>query len=143
MRKSKLELYEEILSALADRQLSVDNIAIQCNIDNTTATDLLGFLEKNQLVENNHDYIKVRYYLTKRGEEVYKTLAKTKRVNEMQKSLTKIRENKFALPTLTELKELSRTPSIAELKEFTHTPSLAELKEFARTRLLARPRSRH
>jgi predicted transcriptional regulator len=119
MRKSKLELYEEILSALVDRQLSVDNIAIQCNIDCATATGLVDFLEKNQLVENNHDYAKKRYSLTKKGEEVYKTLAKTKRINEMQKSLAKIREDKFTLP------------------------SLAELKELVRTRLLARSRSRH
>jgi predicted transcriptional regulator len=112
MRKSKLELYEEILSALADRQLSVDNLAIQCNIDCAIATGLVDFLEKNQLVEN-------------------KTLAKTKRINEMQKSLAKIREDKFALP------------SLAELKEVAHTPSLAELKELVRTRLLARSRSRH
>jgi predicted transcriptional regulator len=119
MRKSKLELYEEILSALVDRQLSVDSLASQCNIDCATATDLVDFLEKNQLVENNHDYAKKRYSLTTRGEEVYKTLAKTKRLNEMQKSLTNIKEDKLALP------------------------SLAELKEFARSRLLARPRSRH
>ena len=119
MRKSKLELYEEILSALVDRKLSVDNIAVQCNFDWATAKDLVDFLEKNQLVENNHDYAKVRYSLTTRGEEVCKTLSKTKRLNEMQKSLTNIRENKLALP------------------------ALAEVKEFARTRLLARPRSRH
>ena len=131
MRKSKLELYEEILSALVDRKLSVDNIAVQCNFDWATAKDLLDFLEKNQLVENNHDYAKVRYSLTTRGEEVCKTLSKTKRLNEMQKSLTNIRENKLALPAL------------AEVKEFAHIPSLAEVKEFARTRLLARPRSRH
>jgi predicted transcriptional regulator len=119
MPKSKLELYEEILSAVADRQLSVDNIAIQCNIGCTTAADLVGFLEKNHLVENNHDYAKKRYSLTKKGEEVYKTLAKTKKISDMQKSLANIRENKFALPTF------------------------AELKEFAHTRLLARNRSRH
>ena len=124
MRKSKLELYEEILSALTDRQLSVDNLATQCNIDCATATDLVDFLEKNQLVENNHDYAKKRYFLTKKGEEVHKTLAKTKRINEMQKSLAKIREDKFALPSL-------------------HTPSLAELKELVRTHLLARSSSRH
>jgi predicted transcriptional regulator len=131
MRKSKLELYEEILSALADRQLSVDNLAIQCNIDCATTTDLVDFLEKNQLVENNHDYAKKRYSLTKKGQEVYKTLAKTKRINEMQKSLANIKEEKFALP------------SLAELKEHAHTPSLAELKELVRTRLLARSRSSH
>jgi predicted transcriptional regulator len=119
MRKSKLELYEEILSALADRQLSVDNLAIQCNIDCATTTELVNFLEKNQLVENNHDYAKKRYSLTKTGEEVYKTLAKTKQINEMQKTLANFREDKLTLP------------------------SLAEMRKLVRTRLLARSRSRH
>ena len=82
----------------------------------------------HELVENNHDYAKVRYSLTTRGGEVYKTLSKTKRLNEIQKSLKNIREDKRAL---------------AEVKEFARIPSLAEVKEFARTRLLARPRSRH
>jgi len=129
MRKSKLELYEEILSALADRQLSVDDIASQCKIDYATATDLVDFLEKNQLVENNHDYAKKRYSLTKRGEEVCNSLVKTKRINEMQKSLTNTKEEKLSFPSLVELKEF--------------VPSLEELKEFAQTRLLARHRSRH
>lgn len=118
MHKSRLELYEEILSALVERGLSVDNLASQCNIDRATAIDLVDFLEKNQLVENNHDYAKVRYSLTMKGTEVYKTLAKTKRLNEMKKSLANIKEDKHSLP------------------------SLAELKEFARSRLLARPRAR-
>ena len=118
MQKSKLELYEEILSALVDTNLSVDSIASQCNIDCATAKDLVDFLEKNQLVENNHDYIKVLYSLTTRGEEVYKTLTKTERINEMKNSIKNFKETKFSLP------------------------SLADLKEFARARLLARPRSR-
>jgi predicted transcriptional regulator len=129
MRKSKLELYEEILSTLSDGQLSIDSIASQCNIDYATVTDLVAFLEKNQLVENNHDYAKKRYSLTKRGKEVYNSLAKSKRINEMQKSLTNTKEDQLSFP------------SLAEFKEF--VPSLTEFKEFARNRLLARHRSRH
>ena len=44
--------------------------------DYATAADLVDFLEKNQLVENNHSYIKVLYSLITKGEEVYKTLTK-------------------------------------------------------------------
>ena len=87
MQKSKLELHEEILSALVDQSLSVDNIAFLCNIDFATAKDLLDFLEKNQLVENNHSYTKVLYSLTERGEAVYKALTKTKRLNKIKESI--------------------------------------------------------
>ena len=119
MQKSKLEFYEEILSALSDRQLSINSIASQCSIDYATVTDLVDFLEKNQLVENNHGYVKKLWSLTKRGEEVYNSLAKSKRINEMRKSLANKKEDKLSVP------------------------SLAEFKEFARTRLLVRHRARH
>ena len=97
MRKSKLELYEEVLSALVDQNLSVENIAFLCNMDHATTTELLDFLEKNRLVENNHSYTKVLYSLTTRGEAVYRRLTLTKRLNKLKKSV-KIKETKHTLP---------------------------------------------
>jgi predicted transcriptional regulator len=117
MVKSKLELYEEILSTLSDRQLSIDSIASKCNIARATVTDLVDFLQDNQLVKNNHDYALKLYSLTEKGKAVYNSLSKIKRINEMRKSLTKNKEISL--------------------------PSLAEFKEFARNRLLVRLRSRH
>jgi predicted transcriptional regulator len=117
MRKSKLELYEEILSALSDRQLSIDSIALQCNIGRATVTDLVDFLQKNKLVENNHDYAQKLYSITKKGDKVYYSLAKIKRISKIRKSLV----NNEGIPL----------------------PSLAEFREFARTHLLVRLRSRH
>jgi predicted transcriptional regulator len=102
MRKSKLELYEEVLSALVDKNLSVDNLAFLCNMDCATAAELLDSLEKNRLVENNHSYTKVLYSLTPRGKAVYKTLTKTKRINKLKTSIKTIKETKHALPTLAE-----------------------------------------
>jgi predicted transcriptional regulator len=102
MSKSKLELYEEVLSALVDKSLSVDNLAFLCNIDLATATKLIGFLEKNRLVENNHSYTKILYSLTPRGEAVYKSLSKTKRLNKLKKSIKTIKEPKHPLPTIKE-----------------------------------------
>jgi predicted transcriptional regulator len=102
MRKSKLELYEEVLSALVDKSLSVDNLAFLCDMDCATVAELLDFLEKNRLVENNHSYTKVLYSLTARGEEVYKALTKTERLNKLKKSVKTIKETKHALPTLAE-----------------------------------------
>jgi predicted transcriptional regulator len=102
MQKSKLELYEEVLSALVDQNLSVDNIALLCNIDYATVAELLEFLEKNRLVENNHSYTKVLYSLTARGEEVYKSLTKTKRLNKLKKSMKTIKETEKTLIPLAE-----------------------------------------
>jgi predicted transcriptional regulator len=97
MHKSKLELYEEILSTLVDHSLSVDNVAFLCNIDIRGAAELLEFLEKNRLVENNHSYIKALYSLTEKGEAVYKTLTKAKRLNKLKESIKTIKETKSTL----------------------------------------------
>ena len=102
MPKSKLELYEEILSTLIDNNLSVKNLALLCNIDLATTTELLDFLEKNRLVENNHSYVKVLYSLTPRGEAVYKTLTKTKRVHKIKESIKTLKQTKNTIPTRTE-----------------------------------------
>jgi predicted transcriptional regulator len=102
MAKSKLELYEEVLSALAEESLSVDNLAFLCNMDSATVTELLDFLEKNRLVENNHSYTNVLYSLTARGEAVYEALTKTKRLEKLKESVKTIKETKHALPTLAE-----------------------------------------
>ncbi len=99
MQKSKLELYEEILSALVDQNLSVDNVAFLCNINFATATELLDFLEKNRLVENNHSYIKILYSLTARGEAVLLSLTKTKRLNKLKESMKITKETKHTIST--------------------------------------------
>ena len=100
MRKSKLELYEEVLSALVDKRLSVDNLALLCNLDRATTGKLLDFLEKNRLVENDHGYIEVLYSLTTRGEEVLSSLTKTKRLQKLKESMKAIKETEHTLPAL-------------------------------------------
>ena len=102
MSKSKLELYEEVLSVLVDKNLSVDNLAFLCNMDCATATKLLNFLEENQLVEKNHSDTKVLYSLTTRGEAVYKRLTITKRINKLKKSIKIINETEQTPPILAE-----------------------------------------
>jgi predicted transcriptional regulator len=92
MPKSKLELYEEILSALVDNELSVENIAFLCKMDYASVKKHLDFMEKNCLVQNNHSYINVLYSLTPRGEAVYKSLTKTQRVNKLKESIKTLKE---------------------------------------------------
>jgi len=116
MQKSKLELHEEILSMLVDQNLSVDNIAFLCNIDCRTAAELLDFLEKNRLVENNHSYVKVLYSLTERGEAVYKTLTKAKRLNKLKESIKTTKETKPEL-SQNRTKEPDQTLSLKHHKK--------------------------
>jgi predicted transcriptional regulator len=117
MHKSKLELYEEVLSALVDHSLSVDNVAFLCNIDCATAEELIDFLQKNRLVENNHSYTKVLYSLTERGEAVYKTLTKTKRLDKLKESVKTIKETKPPRPlSQNRTKEPDQTLSLSHRK---------------------------
>ena len=99
MRKSKLELYEDILSALANKYLSVDTIAFQCNMDCISASKRLDFLMQNNLVRESHCNQKILYSLTTRGEAVHGTLPVTKRLKKLKKPKI-ISENLHTLPTI-------------------------------------------
>ena len=101
MRKSKLELYEEVLSALVDKDLSVDSLACKCKMDCVSVAKLLEFLEINRLVEENNSGAKMLYSLTPRGEAVHETLTITKRLNKLRKSI-KIKETKHMIPAFAE-----------------------------------------
>jgi predicted transcriptional regulator len=105
MRKSKLENYEDILSALMDRYLSVDSLAFECDMDCVAVNKRLEFLIENQLVDKHIVSKKVLYALTTRGEAVYKTLSLTKRLNKLKKSIEIINEALHAIPSLAEQNE--------------------------------------
>lgn len=99
MRKSKLELYEDILSALANKYLSVDTIAFQCKMDCVAVNKRLNFLMQNNLVRESHCNQRVLYSLTTRGEAVHGTLPVTKRLNKLKKPRV-ISENLHILPAI-------------------------------------------
>jgi predicted transcriptional regulator len=102
MRRSKLELYEEVLTALAEKHLTVDAIAYACNMDCFALRQRLEFLLKNGLVEERHYNKKTRYALTRRGLAIYKTLALTKHLEKLQTNMKKINEALQAIPSLSE-----------------------------------------
>jgi predicted transcriptional regulator len=85
MRKSKLELYEEIIYALAKNALTIDSIAFRCNTSCVTLQRRLEFLMAHNLVEIaiGQDN-RVLYVLTQRGVAISKTLAITKRLEKLQ-----------------------------------------------------------
>jgi predicted transcriptional regulator len=102
MRKSKLELYEDILYALVNKALTVDSIAYACNMDCIALSQRLDFLLKNGLVEERNYKKKTRYALTRRGLAIFKTLAITKRLEKLQTNLKRIDEVLQAIPALSE-----------------------------------------
>jgi predicted transcriptional regulator len=104
MRRSKLELYEDVLHALANKPLIVDSIAYECNMDCVALRQRLDFLVKNGLVEENYKK-KTLYALTKRGLSIHKTLTITRRLEKLQTTSKMIGDALQALPSLPEQNE--------------------------------------
>jgi predicted transcriptional regulator len=105
MRRSKLELYEDILTALADKCLTVDAIAYACNMDCTALRQRLDFLVKNGMVEEKNYNKRKRYALTRRGLAIFKTLTITKRLERLQTTIKKMDEALKVIPALSEYNE--------------------------------------
>jgi predicted transcriptional regulator len=82
--KSKLEHYEDVLQILSNKQLTLDAIAFQGNMDCRLLREKMDFLLENMLVEMLECKRKTVYALTNRGEAVLKTLTLTKRLEKLQ-----------------------------------------------------------
>ncbi len=105
MRRSKLELYEDILTALVDKPLTVDTIAYACNMDCIALRQRLSFLAKNGMVEERTYKKKTRYALTRRGLAIFKTLTITRRLEKLQTTIKKMDEALKMIPALSEYNE--------------------------------------
>jgi predicted transcriptional regulator len=105
MRRSKLELYEHILTALVDKPLTVDAIAYACNMDCIALRQRLNFLAKNGMVEENNYRKKTRYALTRRGLAIFKTLTITRRLEKLQTTIKNVDEALKMIPALSEYNE--------------------------------------
>ena len=105
MRRSKLELYEDILTALADKRLTVDTVAYACNMDCIALRQRLDFLLKSGLVEERNYKKKTRYALTRRGLAIYKTLTLTRRLEKLQTTVKDVDEALKLIPALSEYNE--------------------------------------
>ena len=105
MPKSKLELYEAIIDALADRYLTVDSLAFECNMNCVAVGERLQFLIENSMVKENRCNKKTLYSLTTRGTAISKTFAITRRLEKMKTTIAVIDEALHSLPTLPEPRE--------------------------------------
>ena len=105
MHRSKLELYAEVLHALAKKSLTIDSIAYECNIDCVILRQRLDFLAKNGLIQQENYPNKTLYALTKRGIAIFKTLAITRRLEKLQTTIKTLNDALQALPALSEYGE--------------------------------------
>jgi predicted transcriptional regulator len=105
MARSKLELYEEVLRALAKKPLTIDGIAYECNMDCIVLRQRLDFLSKNGLIQEQEYKNKTVFALTKRGIAIFKTLTITKRLEKLQTTSKKLNNALQMLPALSEFGE--------------------------------------
>ncbi len=98
LTKSKLENYEELITALVGRYLSVDSLAFACNMNCVAVDQRLGFLIKNGLVEEKRCHNKTLFCLTKRGITIQRTLAIAKRLDQLKVTVKTIDESFVTVP---------------------------------------------
>ncbi|MEM0058164.1 MAG: winged helix-turn-helix domain-containing protein [Candidatus Bathyarchaeia archaeon] len=87
MRRSKLEIYEAILSALAKRPLTVDSIAYRTSMDCTLLQQYLESLVRYGLVQERVGGKKRLYAITERGMAVFRTLSFQRYLDKIAKSI--------------------------------------------------------
>lgn len=100
MYRSKLEIYEAVLRALAKKPLIIDRLAYECNMDCVVLSQRLTFLAKNDLIQQGTRKGQTVYALTKRGLAVSKTLALTRRLEKLQTAKSSLGDAVQALPAL-------------------------------------------
>jgi predicted transcriptional regulator len=87
MQRSKLELYEDIICALAFQAQTADSLAFECSTDCTLLIQRMEFLVQNDIVsiEVSRDN-RAFYVLTRRGVAVARTFRITKHLEKLRTS---------------------------------------------------------
>jgi predicted transcriptional regulator len=85
MRRSRLELYVDIICSLSQRALTVDEIALQCITNCVTLQEKLDFLVEHDVIsfEVSNDN-RTFYMLTRRGVSIFKTFSIAKHLEKLQ-----------------------------------------------------------
>ena len=100
MRRSKLESYEAILSALVEKPLSIDNIAYETEMDCPVLKQRIDFLLENLLAEERIQGRKTLYAITEKGIAVLKTLSFQKYFEKVAHTIRTVEEALQILPTI-------------------------------------------
>ncbi len=74
MRKTKLESYADILEALVNNPLTVDQISYEINAECMILKQRLRFLIQNRVVEERETEERTLYAITEKGIAVLRTL---------------------------------------------------------------------
>ena len=81
MRRSKLEIYIDILSTLAfDGQLKITHIMNKANVNCQVLRELLEFLIQNDLVEEKNRKKQTVYAITPKGLNILKAFEEIKKI---------------------------------------------------------------
>jgi predicted transcriptional regulator len=102
MRQSKLENYEDILAALADKPSTIDSIAYSGNMDCVLLRQRIDFLIANNLIEERNYEKKTLYALTRRGLSIFKTLRLTKCLEKLQNNVAIMDQKTWEVEALQE-----------------------------------------
>lgn len=100
MRRSKLESYEVILSALVKKPSTIDRIAYETDMDCAVLKQRLDFLLKNLLVEERDSSRKTLYAITEKGITVLKTLSFQKYFEKVANTIRMVDEALQVLPSI-------------------------------------------
>jgi len=87
MRRSKLELYQEILEALKDKPLNVDCLSYQTNIDCAALKQRLNFLIQNGLIKEKTLKRGTLFAVSYRGLAVLKALNVQRHMEQVKKAM--------------------------------------------------------
>jgi predicted transcriptional regulator len=109
LRRSKLEIYEAILAALARRPLKVDSIAYKTTMECAALMQYLNFLMKNGLIEERFVGDKKFYAITDRGKAVFKVLNFQRYLEKIAKSIITVNEVLEAVPPIPREDDEKRT----------------------------------
>jgi predicted transcriptional regulator len=85
VRRSRLEIYADIIRSLAKQSLTLDEIAYEVSTNCLTLQDKLDFLVNHDIVsfEISRDN-RVFYVLTRRGVAIFRTFSITERLEKLQ-----------------------------------------------------------
>jgi predicted transcriptional regulator len=85
VRRSRLEIYADIIRSLSKQSLTLDEIAYEVSTNCLTLQDKLDFLVNHDIVsfEISRDN-RVFYVLTRRGVAIFKTFSITERLEKLQ-----------------------------------------------------------
>jgi predicted transcriptional regulator len=85
MRRSKLELYQDLICGLAEKAQTADELAFECSTNCVLLQARIEFLERHDIVsvEIGADD-KAYYVLTRRGLAISKTMSITKQLEKLK-----------------------------------------------------------